>query len=85
MDVFVSDVELDALRRGDFSAFDHCEQAALHVAEKFPFQHDDIADAEVQAIEAGYGSAAAVALLTAVAFFDVRCRWHLVMSSNVPN
>lgn len=78
-DVFLSEAELSALKRGDFSAFDHCERAALELTEKFPFQHHDITDAEVQAVEARYGSAAAVALLTAAAFFDVRCRWQIVL------
>lgn len=82
-DVFLSEAEISGLKRGDFSAFDHCERAALEVTEKFPFRHHDITDAEVQAVEAGYGSAAAVALLTAVAFFDVRCRWEIVLDRPV--
>jgi alkylhydroperoxidase family enzyme len=79
-DVFLSDTEIRGLESGDFSAFDHCERSALELTEKFPFRHHDITDVEVQAVEAGYGSAAAVALLTAVAFFDVRCRWEIVLA-----
>ena len=79
-DLFVSEEAVDALRRGDFTSFDHCEQAALQVAEKTPYQHHQITDDEVRAVEAAYGPAATVALLTAIAFFDVRCRWHLTLS-----
>jgi len=79
-DVYLADSEIDGLRRGDFSAFDHCERAALTVADKIPFQHHEITDAEVRAVESAYGPAASVALLTAVAFFDVRCRWHLALN-----
>jgi alkylhydroperoxidase family enzyme len=78
-DVFLSEPETAALRCGDFSAFDHCERAALELTEKLPFQHHDITDMEVKAVEDGYGSAATVALLTAIAFFDVRCRWQRVL------
>ncbi len=79
-DVFISDTNVVALRRGDFQPFDHCEQAALQIAEKTPFQHQAITDADVKAVENGYGPAATVALLTAIAFFDVRCRWHLTFN-----
>lgn len=79
-DVFLTDDEVGALRTGNFAEFDHCERAALELTEKFPFQHHAITDAEVKAVEDGYGSAAAVALLTAVAFFDVRCRWQQVLT-----
>jgi len=79
-DVFIADTDVAALQRGDFQPFDHCEQAALQIAEKTPFQHQAITDAEVKAVENGYGPAATVALLTAIAFFDVRCRWHLTLN-----
>jgi len=79
-DVFLTEAEIAALHGGTFSIFDHCERAALDLTEKFPFQHHAITDAEVKAVEDGYGSAAAVALLTAVAFFDVRCRWQQVLT-----
>lgn len=79
-DVFIADTDVAALRRGDFQPFDHCERAALQIAEKTPFQHHAISDTEVKAVEDGYGPAATVALLTAIAFFDVRCRWHLTFN-----
>ena len=79
-DVFIAENDLAALRRGDFRPFDHCEQSALLIAEKTPFQHQAITDSDVKAVEKGYGPAATVALLTAIAFFDVRCRWHLTFN-----
>lgn len=80
-DIFLSEQEIAALRTGRFEGMDHCEQAALAVAEKIPFAHHDISDAEVKAVEAGYGPQATVALMTAIAFFDVRCRWDAVIRS----
>lgn len=56
---------------GDFSA---AEQAALNLAERIPFQHHQIEDAEIDAAKSEFGDAGCVTLLTALSFFDVTCR-----------
>jgi alkylhydroperoxidase family enzyme len=78
-DAGIGDSELEALARGDFSAFVDTERAALAVAEQMPFAHHQIGDAEVAALERLLGAPAAVTLLTALAFFDVACRLKLVL------
>jgi hypothetical protein len=75
----IAETELDALARGDFSAFVEAERAALGVAEQMPYGHHQIGDAEVAALERLLGTPAAVTLLTALAFFDVACRLKLVL------
>jgi hypothetical protein len=78
-DAGIGDSELEALARGDFSAFAEAERAALGVAEQIPNAHHQIGDAEVAALERLLGAPAAVTLLTALAFFDVACRLKLVL------
>ena len=78
-EVTLNDVELGALEQGDFSAFSPEQQAALAVAEQIPYAHHQITDAEVAELNRALGSPAAVALLTALAFFDVTCRLKLVL------
>ena len=80
-DQSLTDTELTALKAGDFRAFSDAEQSALAVAEKTPFNHHGISDADVTAMEDLLGSAGAVSVLTATAFFDTTCRWQLVMPS----
>ncbi len=77
--VEVTDTELQALNSGDFSTFDTAEQAALVLAEQVPYQHHQVTDQ--QTTEAGHqlSTPGAVALLTALAFFDVTCRLKLTL------
>lgn len=70
---------LAALEQGQFSGFEPAEQAALAVAEQIPYAHHQISDEEVAALKAAVGEPATVALLTALAFFDVTCRLKLVL------
>ncbi len=44
-----------------------------------PYQQHAIDDAQVAAVQAALGAAGAVALLTAIAFFDATCRLKLVL------
>ncbi len=69
--------EAAALKRGRFAAFTAAEQAALAVAERFPFRHHEVSDADVAAAVDAFGEAGAVALMVALAFFDATCRWKL--------
>ena len=69
--------EAAALKHGDFAAFAASEQAALAIAEQFPFQHHAVSDADVATAAEAFGEAGAVALMVALAFFDATCRWKL--------
>jgi hypothetical protein len=71
--------ELEALAAGRFDAFTESERAALAVAEQMPYAHHQISDADVAVLQRRLGPAAAVTLITALAFFDVACRLKLVL------
>jgi hypothetical protein len=75
--VTVSQAERDAIAAGDWAPFDEAEQAALEIADRMPFAHAQIDDTAVAAVKATLGDAGTVALLTALAFFDVTCRLKL--------
>lgn len=75
--------ELAALQTGDFSPFSPPEQTALALAEQFPFTHHQIDDREVAMAQAAFGPKGAVALLIALAFFDITCRWKLTLGTEV--
>ena len=77
--VALTDDQLRALRQGVFSAFTPAEQCALVIAEQMPYAHHNVTDAEVEQARVALGSAGAVALLTAIAFFDVACRLQLTL------
>ncbi len=74
----ISEQEREALARGDHGGFSGAERAALSLAEEMPFNHHGISDQQVKDAAAGLGESGAVALLTALAFFDVNCRLKLV-------
>ncbi len=76
--VALTDTQLDALRRGTTEPFDAGERAALVLAEQMPFAHHSISDDDVAAARAALGEPGCVALLTALAFFDVSCRLRLL-------
>lgn len=78
-EVALAEPTLRALKQGDFGGFDPAEQAALAVAEQIPYAHHQISDEEVAALKSTLGEPATVALLTALAFFDVTCRLKLVL------
>jgi hypothetical protein len=73
------DAEESALLSGDVSLFTPAEQVALGIAEFMPHGVHLIADAMVADADAQLGHGGCVALLTALAFFDVSCRIKLVM------
>ena len=68
---------------GLLCGFDASEQAALAVAELMPFGHHQIGDDDVARLQSAFGARGAVALLTAIAFFDVVCRLKLVLEVGV--
>ncbi len=70
----ISETEAVALLLTDYSPFSDAERVALVAAEKMPFQHHYLLDEEVDAIKSAFGDAGCVALLTAMAFFDVSAR-----------
>ena len=76
-DAALGDPEAAALKRGDLAAFSTSERAALTIAEQFPLQHHGVSDADVAAAIEAFGDEGAVALMVALAFFDVTCRWKL--------
>lgn len=78
----LSKSEEAALASGEFDAFNASEQAALALAGQFPFEHHAIDDAAVARAKAEFGAAAVVALMIALAFFDVHCRWKLAFDVN---
>jgi alkylhydroperoxidase family enzyme len=69
---------LAALHAGRFDSFADSERAALTVAELMPYGQHQVSDEEVAALQRAFGDAGTVALLTALAFFDVVCRWKCV-------
>ena len=75
--VALGSLEAAALKRGHFAAFTSAEQAALAIAEQFPLRHHEVSDADVAAAADAFGAAGVVALMVALAFFDVTCRWKL--------
>ena len=77
----ISDTEVKALSSGDFSCFLEPEQAALTLADKVPFNHHGVTDAELAAVECAFGAAGAVTLLVALSLFDATCRWKLTHPS----
>ena len=72
----VGQPQTTALAAGDLAGFTEAEQAALRVAEQLPFDHHAISDRAFAEVKAAWGTEATVALLVALAFFDVICRWH---------
>lgn len=78
-DVSLAQDTLTALQAGDFSDFSESERAALNIAEVTPFNHHGMTDDDVRNVESHLGSAAAVTVLTACAFFDTTCRWQIVL------
>ena len=79
-DVALSESEAAALKRGDLAAFTASEQVALAIAEQFPLQHHAVTDGEVAAAAEAFGDEGTVALMVALAFFDVTCRWKLAFN-----
>lgn len=67
----------------DAAGADPAETAALALAERIPFQHHELTDAEMAAVADQFGAAGAVALLTAVAFFDATCRLQIALQPAV--
>lgn len=72
---------LALLRRGpgpaDQAQFSESEWAALQIAEHIPHGQHQISDLQVADLQRALGNRAAIALLTALAFFDVNTRLGL--------
>ena len=79
--VQLGDEELQALQSGEITAacFSVSDSAALAVAEAMPYNHHALEDEQVAALSEAFTHEGCVNLLTAVAFFDVSCRWQLVL------
>lgn len=77
-EVVLDDAQEAALRAGDFDVFEPAERAALTLAEHMPFAAHGIEDEWVSTADDHFGHPGCVALLTALAFFDVTCRMKLV-------
>ena len=58
----------------DASSLGEAETSALAAADRIPYQHHQLTDEEVDALKAAFGDQGCVALLSALAFFDVTCR-----------
>ena len=58
-------------------AINEAEEAAMTIAEKMPFGHHALQDEDVHQVKELFGDDGCVALLTAVAFFDVASRLEL--------
>ncbi len=71
--------EKDQLAAGRLGDFSDAEQAALAIAELMPYAHHQLDDAAVKRADELLGHAGCVALLTALAFFDVNCRLKLTL------
>ena len=78
----LSPEQLQALRTGDASPFNHSERVALALAEKIPFNHHSVEDDDVAAARSEFGASGAVTLLIALSFFDVTCRWQLALGDH---
>lgn len=76
--VILSSAEQAALRHGECGPFPPAQRAALQLAERMPFDHHGMEDAEVTAAREHFGAAGTVQLLLALAFFDATCRMKLV-------
>ncbi len=77
--VSLGEAELAALQAGACDGFSSAERAALALAELIPFAHHSISDAQMAAVRDDLGDAGCVALVTALAFFDVSCRMRLTL------
>lgn len=63
----------------DLSAFSPLERAALAIAEKMPWQHHAIEDADFAELRQHLDEPATVALTVALALFDANCRLRIVL------
>lgn len=79
----LTDDEERALARGEFTSFSAAEQAALAVAELMPNGVHFVTDQQVQRVAAELGNAGCVALLTALSFIDVNCRFKVILDTTV--
>lgn len=73
---------IHGLRAEDVASTNEAETAALVAAERIPYQHHQLSDEEVDALKAAFGDQGCVALLTALAFFDVTCRLEATFNSS---
>ncbi|MCR9279734.1 MAG: hypothetical protein NXH85_17385 [Pseudomonadaceae bacterium] len=76
----LNSAEKQALSIGDFTTLSEEDRVVLAIAEQWPYNQHGVTDADVDALKAAVGDAASVALMTAIAFFDVRCRWAIAFS-----
>ena len=67
-------------RWAEADCFSPLERAALLIADKMPWRHADIDDADVQALRAHLSDRQVVALTVAIAMFDCECRLQRVVA-----
>lgn len=82
--IALNGAQLRALEQGGEAlcaaqTFTALEQKALKLAEQMPHGHHEIADAQVAALRVELGNAGTIALLNALAFFDVNARLSKVL------
>jgi len=75
--------EEEALAQGAFDRFTDAERAALDLAELMPNGVHFITDEQVHAAASALGHPVTVALLTALSFMDVNCRFKTVLGTAV--
>ncbi|MBL6691517.1 MAG: hypothetical protein ISP91_14105 [Pseudomonadales bacterium] len=72
---------IHGLRAEDVVPGNDGETVALVAADRIPYQHHQLSDGEVDALKTAFGDQGCVALLTALAFFDVTCRLEATFNS----
>ncbi len=82
-DVPLASEELAALRQGSRECFDELAQLVLEIAELMPLNHHEISDVQVAALRHALDERGTVALLTALAFFDVNARLSKTLGATV--
>ena len=77
----LSEVDVAALVKGEFAGFTGDEQAALSLTEKLPLAWHTLTDVEVAGVNAAFGARGTVALMSAIAYYDVNDRLEATLGS----
>lgn len=80
----LSEQEAMNLQQQRLTDFTEQERLALTLAELMPFDHHAVEDDQVEAARQAFGNAGGVSLLTALAFYDVNCRFELSLGEALP-
>ena len=79
----ISKSEATSLAQGEFSDFPRAEASVLAIAERIAFDHHSITDQQVAELSKAWGEATGIALLTAIAFIDVKIRMAQTLATSV--